>query len=91
MRYPMPATGSTGRLFRSGAPTTLADPAARWWRAAIHIGLRALAGGAIVLATACGGGETREHRVVGAGFEPLASDFMADSGKVRAILLASPT
>jgi len=32
-----------------------------------------------------------EHQVLKASFEPLRAQFQADSGKVRAILLASPT
>lgn len=75
----------------SGSRAGGVDWAARRRSAANLVGFGALAGGLLALATACGGGEAREHRVVGAGFEPLRSDFTADSGKVRAILLASPT
>ena len=31
------------------------------------------------------------HQVLGADYQPLRSAFEADSGKVRAILLGSPT
>lgn len=43
---------------------------------------------------ACGGSpetEARDHRVLDDGLEPLRIAFNADSGKVRAIFLASPT
>ncbi len=40
----------------------------------------------------CGrAGPASEHAVMAAGFEPLRTELQADSGKVRAILLASPT
>lgn len=44
-----------------------------------------------VLFAACGGGEPMPHRVLDPSAEPLAEQFDADSGKVRAIFLASPT
>lgn len=31
------------------------------------------------------------HTVIGRGLEPLRSDFSAADGRVRAVLLASPT
>lgn len=40
---------------------------------------------------ACGGGEPRQHEVLEAAAQPLRAQFDADSGKVRAIFLASPT
>ena len=45
-----------------------------------------------VLVLACvPAGPPAQHQVLQARFEPLRSRFQADSGKVRAILLASPT
>lgn len=46
--------------------------------------------GLTLAAVGCGG-PTAEHLVVGDSVEPLAAAFEADSGKVRAIFLASPT
>jgi len=36
-------------------------------------------------------GPPAQHQALTASFEPLRAQFQADSGKVRAILLASPT
>lgn len=47
--------------------------------------------GAAVLAACVGRGPAAAHQSIGPDFEPLRSRFQADSGKVRAILLASPT
>ncbi len=45
-----------------------------------------------VLVLACTpAGPPAEHQVLQAQWEPLRARFQADSGKVRAILLASPT
>lgn len=43
-----------------------------------------------VLASACGA-PTTEHVALTTGVHALQEDFVADSGKVRAIFLASPT
>lgn len=51
----------------------------------------ALALAGLVLFSACGGGAPVPHEVVGVTSEPLRSAFDADSGKVRALFLASPT
>lgn len=40
---------------------------------------------------ACGGGEPRQHEVLDAAAQSLRAQFDADSGKVRAMFLASPT
>lgn len=40
---------------------------------------------------ACGGGAVSEHLTLSGSIEPLRAAFDADSGKVRAIFLASPT
>lgn len=49
--------------------------------------------GAVILSlTACGGSDAPvDHRVLGPTAESLRAAFDADSGKVRAIFLASPT
>lgn len=50
-----------------------------------------------LIAIGCSGGDdedatgSRHHEVVGADYQPLRSAFRSDSGKVRAILLGSPT
>lgn len=41
--------------------------------------------------SACGDAPVSEHTVLEGSLEPLRSRFDADSGKVRAIFLASPT
>lgn len=52
----------------------------------------AMLGGLLLLpAVACGGGRTVPYEVLNAASEPLRSQFEADSGKVRAVFLASPT
>lgn len=59
-----------------------------------HIGSMLIASAALAFAAACGGSpatEARSHRVLDDGLEPLRVAFNADSGKVRAIFLASPT
>lgn len=52
------------------------------------LSLVALAGS---LLTACGGGPTSDHVTLDRSIEALRPAFEADSGKVRAIFLASPT
>lgn len=44
-----------------------------------------------VLLSTCGGSMPSEHTVLEDSLELLRSQFNADSGKVRAIFLASPT
>lgn len=46
--------------------------------------------GGILLLGACGRA-TQEHLVLEPSIDALRSDFVADSGRVRAIFLASPT
>ena len=46
--------------------------------------------GCLLLPAACRPA-AREHRVLESSVETLRSDFVADSGAVRAIFLASPT
>jgi len=46
---------------------------------------------AIVVTVACQRGESAAAHVTLSSVEPLRSAFNADSGKVRAIFLASPT
>lgn len=45
----------------------------------------------LLFGAACGGGTPVAHEVLDARSEPLRTDFEADSGKVRALFLASPT
>ena len=44
-----------------------------------------------LLASACTQNAPSDHEIVDGDAEPLRSAFNADSGKVRAIFLASPT
>lgn len=46
---------------------------------------------AVLLLAACSGGSPVPHHVLDATSEPLRTRFDADSGKVRALFLASPT
>ncbi len=45
----------------------------------------------LLVGGACARGPASDHRALDERGEPLRSDFAADSGKVRAIVLASPT
>lgn len=56
-------------------------------RAWIH-GFMMVAGPGVILG--CGGGQVSPHENL-ASLDPLRAAFNADSGKVRAIFLASPT
>ncbi|HEX8724530.1 MAG TPA: hypothetical protein VF737_03965 [Gemmatimonadaceae bacterium] len=47
--------------------------------------------GALALVAACGAGPAAPHVTLTGDFAPLRAAFNADSGKVRAIVLASPT
>jgi hypothetical protein len=53
--------------------------------------LLALLSAVTIAAAACHGGEGATAHVRLASVEPLSTVFNADSGKVRAIFLASPT
>jgi hypothetical protein len=56
-------------------------------RAWIH-GFMMIVGTGVILG--CGGGQVSPHENL-ASLDPLRAAFNADSGKVRAIFLASPT
>lgn len=45
----------------------------------------------LTLLVACGGGPITDHTTLDGNLESLRSAFNADTGKVRAIFLASPT
>jgi hypothetical protein len=60
-----------------------------WFRSRV---LNGLLGTAALLSVACGADEPApEHVVLNGALDTLREAFDADSGKVRAILLASPT
>lgn len=44
-----------------------------------------------VVGASCGGGPVSEHVTLDGSVDSLRAAFLADSGKVRAIFLASPT
>lgn len=46
---------------------------------------------ALLLGAACGGGSAVPHEALDESAEPFRSRFAVDSGKVRALFLASPT
>jgi hypothetical protein len=50
-----------------------------------------LASALILLASACSRGPAPPHTTLAGDLTPLREAFTADSGKVRAIFLASPT
>lgn len=43
------------------------------------------------LAASCGGGRVSQHTTLDGSVDSLRAAFQSDSGKVRAIFLASPT
>ncbi|HEX5438034.1 MAG TPA: hypothetical protein VFW98_12790 [Gemmatimonadaceae bacterium] len=47
--------------------------------------------GVLAVAAGCQSGPVAPHTTLTGDFTPLRAAFNADSGKVRAILLASPT
>jgi len=46
---------------------------------------------ALILVSCSSGGPVQHHDALTANAEPLRSAFNSDSGRVRAIILASPT